>query len=353
MDSRIKKVCICHSVLSGGGVEKFIQQIVNGISDVRFYFLYTGSEPYSGQFIENKNVMVYNNPSTKLLTLKGIKYLVKIMRYFMIRDYYSILTTSYVIALCAILAGRKNIIVTQRNLWSLQSKKNLLLVRLLGLSKEIIFLCNNQVACNKLQNAGIHQKKTIYIPNGIEVKQFSRDFNKDKSEIKLVMLSRFVGTKRFDFVVDSIKCLIEKGFHNTIDFLGEGPLENYLKDYIDTLSLEDYIKIKSFHNINNLDSYDIGVLITDTEGFPNVILEYAVKHLPVIISDYNGIDLILEHEKTALITSQDPEEIAYNMMRLIQSNKLRKNLSDNLLLQVENKFSLDKMTNRVEQLLTK
>lgn len=347
----MKKVCICHSAISGGGTEKFIQQIVNGISDIRLDFLYTGSKPYLGQFIENKNVSVYHNPSTKVLTLKGIKYLIKIMRIFVKCDYYSIFVTSYVITWCALLTGKKNIVVCQRNLWSLQSKKNQLYIKLLSLSKKVIFLCNNQIACNKLQNIGIIPKKTIYIPNGIEVKQFSRDFDKDKSEIKLVMLSRFVKTKRFDLVVDSIKCLVRKGFHNKIDFLGEGPLEDYIKDYIKNLHLEDYIKIRRFNNIDNLDQYDIGVLITDTEGFPNVALEYSVKRLPIIISNYEGVDLILENGKTALITLQNPVEIASNMVKLIQSNKLRKLLSDNFFVKTEKSFNLDKNINMVEKML--
>ena len=50
-----------------------------------------------------------------------------------------------------------------------------------------------------------------------------------------------------------------------------------IQDDINSNNLNKVIKLNSLKNLSQLDNFDIGLLITDTEGFPNIILEYGLK----------------------------------------------------------------------------
>ena len=50
-------------------------------------------------------------------------------------------------------------------------------------------------------------------------------------------------------------------------------------------------------------------MITDHEGFPNVLLEYANYKIPIIVSEFEGVQFIVDNQKTGIITKNDPKMV--------------------------------------------
>lgn len=96
--------------------------------------------------------------------------------------------------------------------------------------------------------------------------------------------------------------------------LGQGPLEEKLREEVKKLGLEDYVHLKGF--VGNPYPYykmaDIFVLSSITEGFGNVIVEALAIRTPVISTDcMGGPSFILERGKYGdLVRSGDPKALA-------------------------------------------
>jgi glycosyltransferase involved in cell wall biosynthesis len=70
---------------------------------------------------------------------------------------------------------------------------------------------------------------------------------------------------------------------------------------------------------------DVFVFPSYREGFPNVVMQACCLEVPCIVSDINGCNEIIQHEKTGLIVPPKNEEALYTAMtRLMSDTSLRK-----------------------------
>ena len=68
---------------------------------------------------------------------------------------------------------------------------------------------------------------------------------------------------------------------------------------------------------------DIGVLCSESEGFPQAILEYMAVGLPVVASAVGGIsELVVEGETGFLVSPNDPIAFATDLRFLIENPEL-------------------------------
>ena len=151
--------------------------------------------------------------------------------------------------------------------------------------KNLHILTNNRESSKRLKELGFSFKRVHYVDNGIKITPFNRDYIK-KETLSIVMLGRYVHTKRFDILTSAIKVLYDKGYNLRVRYIGEGAFKSKIQDDINSNNLNKVIKLNSFKNLSQLDNFDIGLLITDTEGFPNIILEYGLKKIPIIMSNF-------------------------------------------------------------------
>jgi len=78
---------------------------------------------------------------------------------------------------------------------------------------------------------------------------------------------------------------------------------------------------------NNIYPYlallDIGVLTSESEGFPNAMLEYMAAGLPVVCPESGGnSELIKDGENGFLVKVDNQEETAGRILDLLQNNLL-------------------------------
>lgn len=94
---------------------------------------------------------------------------------------------------------------------------------------------------------------------------------------------------------------------------------------------------------------DIGVatfkdsLNMDVFASPLKILEYKASNLAIVSTDHKTTRLLISHEKTGLLAKNDSsDDIAKNIMRLVQSHSLRKELARNAKIEAEKNTWLDR-----------
>ena len=74
-------------------------------------------------------------------------------------------------------------------------------------------------------------------------------------------------------------------------------------------------------------AFDIGALITFTEGISNSIIEYMILRKPVVATDGGGTaELLLDGETGILVRQSDPASVAAAIMRLLDDAELRQRM---------------------------
>ncbi len=121
-----------------------------------------------------------------------------------------------------------------------------------------------------------------------------------------------------------------------IDFrwvvLGEGPEEPRLRLEIKALGLEDRFLLMGHQQAVYpwLVKCDLFVLLSKSEGSSMVVLEAIHAGKPVLMTDVNGADELIQNGRTGLIVPNDPIAIDAALTRLLLDRKLIDEFSRNI-----------------------
>ena len=106
-----------------------------------------------------------------------------------------------------------------------------------------------------------------------------------------------------------------------------------LKKLINKLNLSDKVSLLSGVPVQEvLNILDIGVLVSEIEGTPNVLMEYMTYGLPVVVTNHKGCNFLLG----------DSEFLIPNI-KLILVDKLEKLVENDLLREKEGHNNLEKI----------
>lgn len=127
---------------------------------------------------------------------------------------------------------------------------------------------------------------------------------------------------------------------------GSGNMEQELRSMVQSSGLEKRVHFSGF--ISNtpefLQSVDLFVFPSLSEGLGTTLLQAAYQRCPVIASDTGGIPEIIIQKKTGLLVPPGQEELLGNaIFELCKSDQNRKKYAENLLLHVQSGFSPEAM----------
>ncbi|ETI67566.1 glycosyltransferase family 1 protein [Neobacillus vireti] len=207
-------------------------------------------------------------------------------------------------ALAAKLTGiNKRICHSHSNQWTRKSsfKENL---KLKLLQKIIKFSATEYCACSKeaaeflFGDQQFEQGKVHILKNGIDVDKFTcltedSDFSVRK-ELSIPSSAKIIGhvgslshIKNQEFILRIMKQLIDEGLSVYAIFVGDGELKTYLKDCVQQLDLEDFVRFIGVRSdISRLmKAFDVFVFPSLYEGFGIVALEAQCAGTPCVVSD--------------------------------------------------------------------
>lgn len=167
------------------------------------------------------------------------------------------------------------------------------------------------------------------------------------SKLQLIISGRLIERKGHTLLIDALPKLVQKYPELKLVILGNGELEDQLKNKVETLNLSAHVEFLGFKT--NVDQYlaasDIAIVPSYSEGLPLVIFEAFNAKIPVVTFDAIGCNELVKHEETGLIAKAfSVDDLRIQIEKIINQPELRSKYAEAAYLQLKGHFSLDRMT---------
>jgi colanic acid/amylovoran biosynthesis glycosyltransferase len=190
------------------------------------------------------------------------------------------------------------------------------------------------------------------IYNGLDLTSFQRtDFSSTPPLV--VAIGRLIAKKGFLDLLRACRLLMERGKSFRCEIIGEGPLEQELREQIAQLDLQDWVELpgaKPQHEIReHLAAATAFVLpsVIDPDGgmdnLPTVIMEAMAAGLPVVSTSIGGIpEMVIENETGFLVPPGDVAALASAIERLLDDIRLARRFGERGFQRASELFSIEK-----------
>lgn len=175
---------------------------------------------------------------------------------------------------------------------------------------------------------------TIY--NGINTKKYSFENRKRNDVFTWINVGTLYEVKNQIYLIDLFEKFQKKVPNSKLLILGDGPMKNEIKNYIDSKHLNDkIIMVGKVENVNDyLKIADVYVISSKYEGMPLSMIEAMSSGLPIVSTNVGGIrDVIKNAENGYLFELQNDndaleafEKLYYDILlwELISKNNIEK-----------------------------
>ena len=216
---------------------------------------------------------------------------------------------------------------------------------------------NNYSARDKFIRRGFKSEKIFVIHNAISPVPINENPKTERSDIRIVTVSRFVKQKDFRTALNSFNKLINSNVNKTFTYylLGYGPMEQEIRSLSEDLNIAD--RIKMLINPSNipdiLTDCDIYLSTSLFEGLSNSIMEAMVAGLPVIATDVGDNRYLVQDEFNGfLVPCKDVNKIVEKLEILSESKILRSDFGNRCRNKIKDNFSQEKLLENYLNLLS-
>lgn len=228
----------------------------------------------------------------------------------------------------------------------------------LGLNRPTLVGISEIIQENNIKYFKKQTKKSIYIPNGIDLRFFDKERIKVKpsafgvldDDIVITYVARLCKGKNHLTLLKAIKLLKKKHPSIKLFLAGDGEMRAEIEKIIAKDDLQDNIQILgTISNVEELLAVTkIAVFPSEFEGFTLTLIEKMAMGLPVVAADNEIFKKLICDGKNGLLFSMfDEVELEKCISNLIKDDKLYDYVSKNALLFSKN-FSLQRMVSEHE-----
>ncbi|MBR6124362.1 glycosyltransferase [Candidatus Saccharibacteria bacterium] len=221
-------------------------------------------------------------------------------------------------------------------------------------NKADILVCQTPMAVEILRNLYGVKTHAVIIPNPV-----TPNLPKwhGKNSKKIITAARLTEQKNLPLLIDAFELLHKEYPSYSLTIYGEGELKSYLIEYVQRKRLSDCVSLPGFSKDihKEMASAFMYVSSSDYEGISNSMLESLGVGLPCVCTDcpVGGAAMVIENEKSGLLTKVGDVYGLYNAMKkLIDNSSMALSIST-LSREVNNEFSLEKITARWSELAKK
>jgi len=229
---------------------------------------------------------------------------------------------------------------------------------------DVVTIVSQRAAETIIKLKIVSANKLLVIHNGIDLNKFILQSKETKDKVKkelnvkedtkiLISVGRLCEAKGYPYLIEAIKTLKEN-MDIKLLILGEGEDKRKLETQIRGFNLEKNIFLLGRkENVSNyLNASDIFILASLWEGLPIALLEAMACGLPVVATNVGGIPEVIKDGLSGfLVDSKNSIMLAEKIEYLLNLNiESRKEMGTEGRKIVEEKFSLEKMTENYENL---
>ena len=249
---------------------------------------------------------------------------------------------------------------TEINEWSKKQSKRLFGKDITFLSGILLYLLKNQgsytmrrvdmlIAVNDYMRQYFRDYglESYIIPNAIDITNFDTS-DLFSQENFLLAISNMTVPKKVEglkILLDAL-CIVKKDLPDIkLKIAGDGPYKSYLEDYSTELALMDNVEFLGYHD-------DVPALLNECaiyvhsslqDVFPNSILEAMASKKPVIATNVGGVPEIIKNDYNGLLCNSSSEELAENILMLMNDENLRRRVATNGYATVKEKYTWDRV----------
>lgn len=162
-----------------------------------------------------------------------------------------------------------------------------------------------------------HNLPSVIVHNGIACSRLNQKLSPTcSSPLRLVNVARLMHNKKGqDIAIEALPLLAARGIDATLDLIGEGESEQYLRDLAKERGVADKVNFLGNRTrtyiYSALARYDIFVLPSRFEGFGLTVAEAMAAKLPVVVSDIEGPMEIIDGGRYGVpFATGDPQALA-------------------------------------------
>lgn len=338
------KILFCLGSLNKGGAERVVSNLSNEfVKRNNEVSIITTIKCMKPAYELNKEIKIYSldknsldkNLKIKNIINKNIKRILK-LRSILNKEKPDIILTflpepTYRVMLLNIFKKRK-VIISVRNDPNIEYNNYIkkFLVRLLYTKADgFVF---QTIDAQKWFSKKI-QNKSVIIYNPINPEFICNPYDKER-ENKIVSVGRLAEQKNHKLLIDAFNTIKDEIPNYKIYIYGDGPLKEWLIDYVSKLNLSN--KIIFAGTVDNIKKEiyksKIFVLTSNYEGLPNSLIEAMALGVPCISTNckIGGPKELFDNDNNGLLVNlNDANDLAQKIMRIIHDDSLSQRLSIN------------------------
>ncbi len=220
-----------------------------------------------------------------------------------------------------------------------------------------------------------NKNKVAVIPLGFDLSRFQEDYETkradfrkhyllEEDEIAIGIIGRLVPIKNHSLFLEAINQLLKKSTKKIRVFIiGDGEEKENLTQYCKELKLDftEFNKQKKKANITftswvkNVDwanaGLDIIALSSLNEGTPVSLIEAQAANNPIVTTNVGGVENVVQKDKTGcIVPSGNVNAFAEALLKLIENDVLRKQMSEKGWEFVKEKFHYERLVKDMSEL---
>lgn len=256
----------------------------------------------------------------------------------------------------------KAVVYTEHNLWQRYHKATSLFNKMTYRWNDAVIAVSREVERSIRDNYSVNGKPALdVIHNGVDIEQLQSvvdtgrdirpEFGIPADHALVAHVANFTPKKRHCDLLHAIKLVKDQNPKVTFILVGQGPLQDQMKEQATELGINDNVVFAGFRldAADIMAAADMFVLPSQFEGMPVSMLEAMALGTPVIAARVGGIPEVLEDNRDGiLIDPKNPKQLADNVLKLITDKTLKKTLADNALEKVRQHFSIEDMVHSTE-----
>jgi glycosyltransferase involved in cell wall biosynthesis len=321
---------------------------------------------------KDAGIPVHTFPMTSFLGPRALQQAVRLVRLFRSErtdivhshDAY----TSVYGTFCARIAGVRGVIASRRSWYSPHLQGRILRAnrvayrfahRVVGNSPSVSRLVESE--------SGVSASRIVTIPNFLDEAAFEPmpvaerrrmldELGVPEGAFVVGIVARLSPVKDHGTLIRAIAALRDRipALHCVL--VGDGPERVSIEALADSLGVRDIVHLAGERtqppNLHGL--FDVSVLCSTTEAFPNSVLEAMAAARPVVATDVGGTpDAVHEGTTGLLVRPSDPSRLADAILRLYQDPTLRAKLGNAARAAARAGYSADAVIRQVEALYTR
>jgi glycosyltransferase involved in cell wall biosynthesis len=341
MKNNSKKIAVLYSGSKGfGGIEKYLTELFSLSNErIKLTLISLGDWDLTQRFLKNNHdVKIFSGKRIDISTIKHISDYLKDEGFDLMVSQ-GVVSNAYARAISRT-SKVPNLVTVHSNMPDEYPKFATRMIYKL-IDKTSRFSTKKYIAVSEflkkeLIKSGIKTEKIEVIYNGLD---FEEPCARQKRRLVIGGIGRLDQIKGFDILIDAFAMLKNKRLRLKIAGVG-AELENLIKQ-ANTLGLENRVEFVGFiDDVKKfLDSIDVYVQPSRSEGFGITVIEAMSRQLPVAVLPNGSLPEIVRDGENGLIAkSSSSKDLAKEISRLIEDYDFSKKIGEKARLEVIKKY---------------